>query len=117
MIWVMFVISVATLLVLVVVSLAALLKLPADARLPMQWGLSGKPTWFASRSAALGLTPSLACLVFAAMLAPSFFSGDAVLEPSLSASLTLAAGVFVLVHIAHIWLAVRHVDRHSLRRD
>lgn len=106
-----------TLLVLVAISLAALSKLPPDARLPMQWGVGGKPTWFASRSVALGLTPALACLVFAVMLAPSFYSGDAVLEPSLSASLAFVAGVFVVVHIAHIWLAIRHVDRCSFRRD
>jgi hypothetical protein len=94
--------------------LAALSKLPADVRLPMQWGVGGKPTWFASRGVALGFTPVLACVVFAAMLAPVVLASAPAAELSvLRQSLNFVSGVFVVVHVVHIWLAIRHVDRQS----
>ncbi|MEQ1865375.1 MAG: hypothetical protein ABL996_12105 [Micropepsaceae bacterium] len=114
--WMVFVVPLSTLLVLVVISLAALSKLPADARLPMQWGVRGKPTWFASRGVALGFTPALACTVFAIMLTPGVVDGEAILKPALSASLNFVAGVFVVVHLVHIWFAIRHVKRQSSGR-
>jgi hypothetical protein len=99
----------STVLVLAVMSLAAMLVLPAKVSLPMQWGVGGKPTWFAPRIVAVSFTPVLACLVFAAMLAPALLSNGAALEPALSASVTFVAGVFVVVHVVHLWLAIRHV--------
>ena len=39
--------------------------------LPMQWGLTGNPTWYASRSVALGLMPVMAvCIVALVQFAP-----------------------------------------------
>ena len=114
--WMMFAVPVSTLLVMIVTSLAALSKLPKGARLPMQWGVGGKPTWFASRGVALGFTPVLAGLVFAVLIAPEVVAGEDALKPALSASLNFVAGVLVVVHLVHIWFAIRHVKRQSSGR-
>jgi hypothetical protein len=37
------------------------------ASLPMQWGLNGRPTWYASRGIAVAFIPCLAIIVLAAM--------------------------------------------------
>jgi hypothetical protein len=37
------------------------------ASLPMQWGLTGRPTWYASRGVAVAFIPCLAIAVLAAM--------------------------------------------------
>ena len=110
-----FVIPLATCLALVAVSLAAVVILPANARLPMQWGLNGKPTWYASKLVALSFTPILACIVFAALLAPMLLGEDGTSKPNLDASMRVAAGIFLIVHVIHVWLAIRHVKRQASR--
>lgn len=48
--------------VLAVMSRRAARGLPREARLPMQWGFDGRPTWRAPRDIALSFTPALAVL-------------------------------------------------------
>lgn len=48
--------------VLAAMSWRAARGLPRDRRLPMQWGLHGRPTWRAPRDLALSFTPVLAGL-------------------------------------------------------
>ncbi|MFZ5719844.1 MAG: hypothetical protein ACOY5Y_10325 [Pseudomonadota bacterium] len=87
---------------------AAWRRIPAGARLPMQWSLGRKPTWRAPRGAAFALTLGIP-LVFglilsAAARAPDLEAG----EPLLILLLRIAtAPLFMLVHM--LWLrAVLH---------
>ena len=48
--------------VLAAMSRQAARGLPRSARLPMQWGFDGRPTWRAPRDAALAFTPVLAAI-------------------------------------------------------
>ena len=88
-------------LVLAAMSRLADARLPPAARLPMQWGLHGRPTWHAPRPVALAFTPVLAALVLtlAALL------GD---DPRGLAGIAL---IFVAVHALHLSLIRRHLSR------
>lgn len=85
--------------------------LPADARLPMQWGLNRKPTWRARKPLALGLTLGIA-LVFGLILSAA--ARDPALAPDERLVLFLVraatAPLFVLVHLLWLRAAVRVLD-------
>jgi hypothetical protein len=70
-------------------------------RLPMQWGLNGKPTLFAPRLIALAFTPTLG-------LAIALF----LLTVAASAPAVVARIVFLLlaVHLFHLWLIHRYLS-------
>ncbi len=55
--------SIIALSVMVWLSRRAGRRFPADARIPMQWGLDGKPTWTAPRGIGLWFAPILAVIV------------------------------------------------------
>ncbi|WP_028956173.1 hypothetical protein [Sulfitobacter sp. 20_GPM-1509m] len=75
-------------------------KFPTAARLPMQWGLNGKPTWSAPRTAALTFTPVLAIIVTGFLIVVA------------GAATHIAAIVVILffaAHLLHLWLVYRHL--------
>lgn len=87
---------------MVIVSITATLRFPAASFLPMQWGVNGKPTWYAPRKLAFAFTPALATLVMAFMLLMA--------EPA-PHILLMIAGAFFAAHLLHLWLVFRHIRR------
>lgn len=86
--------------------------LPADARLPMQWGvMSRNPTWRARKPLALALTVGIP-FVFGLIL--SAVARDPQLAPDERLMLFLArtatAPLFVLVHMLWLRAALRTLD-------
>ena len=76
-------------------------RLPADARVPMQWTLKRKPTWRAGKSLAFGLTvgiPLVFGLLLSAVARDASNTPDEVLLAFLVRAFT--APLFVLVHYA-----------------
>ena len=95
-------VMIATIAVLVVVaaSILAHLRFPDADRLPMNWGLQGKPTWFAPRGVALAFTPALTILL---VLIFSTWRAEA---PGTLVFVSLAC---VAAHFVHLWLIRRHL--------
>lgn len=102
------IIFVITLLVLAAISVLAFRSTPEGAMLPMQWGLSGKPTWSAPRWLAVWFTPALAALVLGAV---AFAGRDA--GGFLLLALAPSAALFTIIHAAHLYFAVRHAKREA----
>ena len=92
----------AMILAIIIASVVAGQKFPPARRLPMQWGITGKPTWFAPRTAALAFTPILTIIVTGVVLA---VSGAA--QPIA----TIVVSAFLAGHLLHLWLAYRHLMR------
>lgn len=82
-------------------------RVPAHARLPMQWGLDGKVGWRAPRVIALLFAPTLALAILAltAVVADADPQGGAI-------ALTIAAA-FGVAHVVHVVLALRDVAAQS----
>ena len=80
-------------------------RLAAHDRLPMQWGLNGRPNWYAPRRPALILTPLLSGvgLLFGAVLILSTSGEPHVAEPRVLGLLAALAVVGVAVYAG--WLA------------
>lgn len=89
-------------LAIIMSSVVAGRKLPTAARLPMQWGLNGKPTWSAPRTAALTFTPVLAIIV------TGFVFCVAGTATYIAAIVVIA---FFAAHLLHLWLVYRHLMR------
>ncbi len=70
--------------------------------LPMQWGLSGRPTWYAARGAAVFFLPVLAVLVLAML-------SWARRGPAAPGSVMLVAGLLLGVQALWVFLARRYV--------
>ncbi|MBD7941525.1 hypothetical protein [Brevundimonas guildfordensis] len=94
--------------VLLLMSRRAARGLPREARLPMQWGFDGRPTWRAPRDVALTLTPVLATLT----LIPTALAS--LLGPLEGSDARLYFGVLIVmglawvgVHALHLWLVGR----------
>lgn len=93
----------------------ALRRFARHERLPMQWGLDGRPTWRAPRTIALFFTPVLAAvsltiplILFAALpvgSARTAQSDEVLLTVTLSMALAYAAA-----HAGHLW-AIGRWDR------
>lgn len=90
---------------LLVLSIAAALLLPRAARVPMQWGPGGEPTWTAPTWAAVVFTPLVAMCVFALIL--FLTRGDRATQ----ALLPLLATLFFVIHAGHLFFAIRHFGR------
>jgi succinate-acetate transporter protein len=87
---------------MIAASITATVKFPAASRLPMQWGVNGKPTWYASRKLAFAFTPVLATLVVTFVLLMA--------EPA-SAAAVLIAVAFFAGHLLHLWLVYRDIRK------
>jgi len=92
-------------------SRAAWRRIPADAKLPMQWGLNRKPTWRARRGPAFTVMIAVP-LAFGLVL--SAFARDPAMTPDrqlLALLVRMAtAPVFVLVHMAWMRAALRTLE-------
>lgn len=96
--------AIATLLILAALSLWANARFKHHARLPMQWGGSGKVNWTAPRALALCLTPALAAGTFLAITLLPHDSQNPVMLPTI----LFTAGIFLFVHLLHIGLIAKH---------
>jgi hypothetical protein len=72
------------------------------AALPMQWGLTGRPTWYAARGAAVFCIPVLAVLTLGMVT-------FARRGPPAPGSVMVVAGVLVGVQALWVFLARRYV--------
>ncbi len=70
--------------------------------LPMQWGVDGKPTWFAARGAAVAFIPALAVLVVGAM---SVAVKGGVRGPSVF----LTAALLLTIQALWVFMAKRYI--------
>lgn len=83
----------------------AFIQVPADARLPMQWGIRGDVTWRAPRAVALLFAPVLALLIL------GFITGAAGPRAGELSGLTIGiALVFVVAHGLYVFFALRDVQ-------
>ena len=76
--------------------------LPQATHLPMQWGFDGRPTSFAPRSVALTFTPCLALCVVGVV---------AVLSSQAVARCVTVAMLFLVIHLAYLWMVHRHLTQ------
>ena len=77
-------------------------------RLPMQWGLDGKPTWYAPRRVALAVVPGIPGLVLIlAALSIPFPQARNVTDAQLGPVLYGIAVVGLAVFAGYLWMAAR----------
>ena len=91
----------ATMAILLAMSAVAFIVFPQGARVPMQWGIAGKPTWFLPKWAAVLWSPVLACGVM-------LFACVATGNKGADAMLTSIAAVIVFAHMLHLGLELWH---------
>ncbi len=77
--------------------------------LPMQWGLNGKPTWYAPRLLALWFSFGLAVLVRLLIFFLQEYNPDKLSSASLG--LILFSVIITIAHIAHMAAAARWAAR------
>jgi hypothetical protein len=109
---------VAGLVLMALISATAAVRIDPDARVPMQFGPQGKPTWLASRRLALLFAPTCAAasgllLTYLAHRVPD----DAVTQAtqSLAVVRALMAFIFVVVHMLHLAFALKWLNRDTRR--
>lgn len=91
----------AALLAMIALSAFTANRLPASARLPMQWGPGGKATWTAPVWIAISFTPALTIFVYAVTILATAAS------PLQAKILTIQGLVFLAFHAAHLFFATR----------
>lgn len=91
-----------------VVSALSLARIPAGARVAMQWDFRWRVTWRAPRLLAVAFSPVLAVLVLGFM---QVLAGARIEAASLIAS--VIGATFFLVHIVHLYAAIRELDREA----
>lgn len=100
---------------LALLSLAAAFAFPRGARVPMQWGVTGHPTWYAPTWFAVSFTPALAAMMFAlTLLAPSISEKA---RADLSHALPFGVGLFLFIHIVHLAGAFWHFAASKHTKD
>jgi FtsH-binding integral membrane protein len=105
---------VAGLILMAMVSAAAAQKIGRGVRVPMQFGLTGKPIWSAPRRFALLFAPALAAGfgLFLTFMAHTTDTGDLTKQAlSLGTSRVGMALAFVVAHIAHLAIALNWLGR------
>jgi hypothetical protein len=96
-----FLLPAAALTAMILLSVIAALRFPANARVPMQWGPGGKPTWTAPVWLAVSFTPVLAIIAFAVTLAIGGRAGS----PMIGTLLSVQGVLFLVIHAAHLYFA------------
>lgn len=92
-------------------SRGALKRVPADARMPMQWGKDGKPSWRLARNVALGATFGLPLVVGLVLSALSRLAAhDAQSAVMLFLMRTLLAGLFAVVCLTWLRASLRTLE-------
>ncbi|MEQ1755679.1 MAG: DUF1648 domain-containing protein [Micropepsaceae bacterium] len=102
-----FVVMGATFVAMLAISLIAYLIFPKDARVPMQWGLTGQPTWTAPKAAAVLFVPVLTLAAMSLAIIPLFADSE---HQRLVSALPSIAMLFLLIHILHLCLAQWHFN-------
>ena len=85
--------------------------LPSDAKVPVQWGLFGRPTEFASPYIALLRAPLWAALMYGTLIGPLFFWEMPDVAPWYLAMTAAMAASANITHGIYIFFALRHVNR------
>ena len=80
-------------------------RLPA--RVPMQWSLTGRPTWYARRGIALAFTPVLGTLVLIAMAIATAWGVQTIDESDPLPWVALTGVVLCAIHAGHLAFAAR----------
>ena len=91
---------------LVLMSIMAARAFPKGAKVPMQWGITGQPTWYAPVGVAVSVTPILAGAIFAVAGVLPFVSEKA--QHDIGRAAPFIAGIFLFVHALHLALARWH---------
>lgn len=101
-----FLVAGTALAVLGLMSIVAARSFPKGARVPMQWGLTGQPTWYAPVWGAVSFTPILATIVLALMMWLPSVSEKAARD--FDRAFPAVVGVFLFVHVVHLACAFWH---------
>ncbi|ODT85142.1 hypothetical protein [Phenylobacterium sp. SCN 70-31] len=95
----------------------AVKTIPADARLPMQWGAGGRPGWRARRNPAFALAVGLPLIVGLGLSAAARAPGLDASDPLVLFLVRMAiAPVFALVHMLWLRAVVRTLDAEGALR-
>ena len=92
--------------VLVLLSIIAASSFPKGARVPMQWGITGQPTWYAPVWVAVSFTPTIAAIALALILWLPSVSEKAARD--FDRAFPAVIGVFLFVHVLHLACAFWH---------
>ncbi len=95
-------------------SAVAAAKIGPGVKVPMQFGLSGKPTWYAPRRFALLFAPALAAGfgLFLTYMAYTTDTGSLTKQAlSLGTSRVGMALAFVVAHMVHLAIALNWLER------
>jgi hypothetical protein len=100
---------------LVAMSVRADKRFRNEARLPMQWSLTGDENWTAPRQVALAFTPAIAAILLVATTILVMVSGEPRMgQKGLGPPVVLLVGLaFVGVHALHLWLIGQHLRKGS----
>ena len=104
------ILCVATVPILIGLSVRANARFRTENRLPMQWSLSGSVNWTAPRILALSFTPVLAIAVLALFTAASMTMRPGPEGQVVPALIALGA-CLVAAHVLHLWLIGRTLAR------
>jgi hypothetical protein len=86
-------------------SVFALVQVPSDVRLPMQWGIRGQVTWRAPPAVALFFAPLLAVVIVGLMTLTGAQS-----SAGLGGAPVLVALVLLVVHGLYVFLVLRDLE-------
>ena len=92
--------------VLALMSVIASATFPKGARVPMQWGITGRPTWYAPVWFAVSFTPILAALALSLIVWLPAVSAKATRDFDRAFPAVIA--VFLFVHVVHLACAFWH---------
>lgn len=108
------VLIVSTLFILIICMLAyrAETRFHDEARLPMQWGFTGKVNWTAPRRLALAFMPALACALLGFFTFMSINVGPRAGQEDLVFPILFIIGTtLVAAQLFHFWLIERSIGR------
>jgi hypothetical protein len=99
----------AGLALMAVLSATAGQEIPRGIKVPMQWGLNGKPVWLLRRRWALLWAPACAALFGLALTIVAYWKAVPLTQASVNIALMRAgmAVVFVFAHILHLGMVLR----------
>lgn len=99
-------------LVMIGLSIRANSRFHTQARLPMQWSLSGSVNWTAPRVVALSFTPALTIVMLTLfVIASRTMQPRQGQEGDVVPALLGMGACFVAAHIFHLWLISRTLRR------
>jgi len=92
-------------------SRGALRRVPAEAKMPMQWGKGGKPTWRVARNPALGVMFGLPLVLGLGLSALQRLGVETPQQAVLMFLVrVLLAGLFAIVHVTWLRASLRTLE-------